>query len=88
MLRQENQERIAAKKELEILDRKAQYEKENVQLRLFIEKVQSENQYLLYEINMLRNETNILRGTAAATDAANMSMRAQEGRGNFPKYEL
>ena len=44
------------KKELEILNRKAQYEKENLQLRLFIEKIQSENQYLIYEINMLRNE--------------------------------
>lgn len=60
------------KKELEILDRKSQYEKENIQLRLFIEKLQSENQYLLYEINMLRNEGNMLRN---------------EGR-NFPKYEI
>lgn len=44
------------RKELETLSKKAQYEKENVQLRMFVDKMQSENQYLLYEITMLREE--------------------------------
>lgn len=42
------------RKEIEMLSKRSAYEKENLQLRLFIEKMQSENQYLLYEINFLR----------------------------------
>ena len=46
------------KKELEILEKKAQYEKENLELRLFIQKIETENQYLLYEISLLRENKN------------------------------
>ena len=43
-------------KELETLNKQANYEKENLQLRMLIEKMQHENQYLLYEITLLREE--------------------------------
>lgn len=46
------------KKELEILEKKAQYEKENLELRLFIQKIETENQYLSYEISLLRENKN------------------------------
>lgn len=42
------------RKEIETLNKSMQYERENLELRLFIEKTESENQYLLYEINCLR----------------------------------
>ena len=44
------------RKELETLNKQAHYEKENLQLRMLIDKVQSENQYLLYEVTLLREE--------------------------------
>jgi len=44
------------RKELETLNKQAHYEKENLQLRMLIEKMQHENQYLLYEITLLREE--------------------------------
>lgn len=44
------------RKELETLSKKAHYEKENLQLRMFVEKMQSENEYLLCEITVLREE--------------------------------
>ena len=44
------------RKELETLNKQAHYEKENLQLRMLIEKIQAENQYLLYEITLLREE--------------------------------
>lgn len=46
------------KKELEILEKKAQYEKENLELRLFIQRIETENQYLLYEISLLKENKN------------------------------
>ena len=49
------------RKELETLNRKSTFEKENLQLRLYIQKMQSENQYLVYEINLLREGKNIGR---------------------------
>ena len=44
------------RKELETLNKQSHYEKENLQLRMLNEKIQSENQYLLYEITLLREE--------------------------------
>ena len=46
------------RKELETLEKKAAYEKENLELRLFIQKIETENQYLLYEISLLRENKN------------------------------
>ena len=42
------------KKELETIERKKSLERENFQLRLFIQKLESENQYLLYQRELLR----------------------------------
>ena len=44
------------KKELEILNIKSSYEDENMQLKQFVENIENENQCLLYQLALLREE--------------------------------